>query len=136
MSEQATKQAPKVSPVSGVAPPVERQFGQPNGNPRHNGAWKKESTPRFKLEKMMELSEAELRTIAEDAMSPLFERKLAIAIRKGVWKEIESMINQVYGAPKQTIEQTNIEAPKPLFDRSKDAKHDNPGKDTKVKKAS
>ena len=108
-----------------------------NANPqnRHNGAWKKESTPRFKLEKMMELEEDELRSIAEDKKAPLFERKLAIAIRKGDWKVIEAMMNQVYGAPKQTIEQTNIEAPRPLFDRSKDAKHDNPGKDTKVKKA-
>ena len=119
MSEQATKQAPKVSPVSGVAPPVERQFGQPNGNQRHNGAWKKESTPRFKLEQMMKLSEAELRTIAEDAMSPLFERKLAIAIRKGEWKEIESMINQVYGYPKQSVEQVNLTPPPPLSPRKK-----------------
>ena len=86
---------------------------------RHNGAWKKESTPRFKLEKMMELSEAELRTIADDAMSPLFERKLAIAICKGEWKGIESMINQVYGYPKQSVEQVNLTPPPPLSPRKK-----------------
>ena len=34
MDEKAKKQASiKVSPISGVAPPKERQFGQPNGNP-------------------------------------------------------------------------------------------------------
>ena len=34
MDEKAKKQASvRVSPISGVAPPKERQFGQPNGNP-------------------------------------------------------------------------------------------------------
>ena len=35
MGEKAKKQASvRVSPISGVAPPKERQFGQPNGNPK------------------------------------------------------------------------------------------------------
>ena len=100
-------------------PPKDRQFGQPNGNPRRKGVWDVSSTPRFKLEQMMKLSEAELRTIAEDAMSPLFERKLAIAIRKGEWKEIESMINQVYGYPKQSVERVDLTPPPPLSPRKK-----------------
>ena len=74
---------------------------------RHNGAWKKESTPRFKLEKMMELEEDELRAIAEDKKSPLFERKLAIAIRKGEWREIKEMIQEVYGKPQENIDLTS-----------------------------
>ena len=74
---------------------------------RHNGAWKKESTPRFKLEKMMELEEDELRAIAEDKKSPLFERKLAIAIRKGEWREIKEMIQEVYGKPKENVDVTS-----------------------------
>ena len=74
---------------------------------RHNGAWKKESTPRYKLEKMMELEEDELRAIAEDKKSPLFERKLAIAIRKGEWREIKEMIQEVYGKPKENIDLTS-----------------------------
>ena len=54
MDEKAIKQASvRVSPISGVAPPKERQFGQPNGNKRHSGAWKKEDTARYKLEQMM-----------------------------------------------------------------------------------
>ena len=74
---------------------------------RHNGAWKKESTPRYKLEKMMELEEDELRAIAEDKKSPLFERKLAIAIRKGEWREIKEMIQEVYGKPQENIDLTS-----------------------------
>lgn len=87
-------------------PPVETRFGQPNGNPRHNGAWKKEDTPRFKLEQMMKLGEDELRKVAESKDSPLFERKLAIAIRKGEWREIKEMIQEVYGRPKESVDLT------------------------------
>ena len=86
---------------------------------RHNGAWKKESTPRFKLEKMMELSLAEINAIADDADAPLFERKLANAIIDGEWKTIEGMTNQVYGYPKQSVEQVNLTPPPPLSPRKK-----------------
>lgn len=121
-TKQAKKQTPKVSPISGVAPPVDKQFGKPNGNPRHNGAWKKEDTARYKLEQMLKLSEAELRSLAQDKDAPLFERKLASCIATGKWKEIEGMMNQVYGAPKQIVEQTNIEM-KPLVDLTKRKKN-------------
>lgn len=101
------------SPISGVAPPKERRFGEKNGNPRHSGAWKKEDTARFKLEQMLKLPEEELKAVATDKEAPLFERKLATCIAKGNWKEIEGMMNQVYGQPKQKIE-TTVTAPKPL----------------------
>lgn len=117
-AKKATKQANvKVSPISGVAPPQERQFGQPNGNPRHNGAWKKEDTARYKLEQMTKLSEAEIKEIASDKERPLFERKLAVCIASGKWKEIESMMNQVYGYPKQSVETVELEPPAPLSPR-------------------
>lgn len=122
-SAKATKQGEiKVSPRSGVAPPAERQFGKPGGNPRHNGAWKKEDTARYKLEQMLKLSEAELRSVAKDPDAPLFERKLATCIATGKWKEIEGMMNQVYGQPRQIVEQTNIEM-KPLVDLTKRKKN-------------
>jgi hypothetical protein len=107
MDKKATKQA-MVSPISGTPPPVANQFGKPNGNPRHNGSWKKEDTPRFKLEQMMKLSRTDLQAVVDDEDAPFFERKLATAISKGQWKEIESMINQVYGQPniKQDINHT------------------------------
>lgn len=87
-----------------LPPPKDKQFGQPNGNPRHNGAWKKEDTARYKLEQMMKLSEEDLLKVYNDTLAPLFERKLARAIKNGEWKQIESMINQVYGTPKQSID--------------------------------
>jgi len=94
---------------------TETQFGGPRANPRHNGAWKKEDTARYKLEQMLKMSEPELKDLAGNREAPLFERKLAMCIAKGNWKEIEGMMNQVYGQPKQKIEQT-ITAPKPLID--------------------
>lgn len=108
-----TKQGKVKSEVGYKKPPVDRQFGQPNGNPRHNGVWKKEDTARYKLERMLELAEPELKELASNREAPLFERKLATCIAKGNWKELEGMMNQVYGQPKQKIE-TTIAAPKPL----------------------
>lgn len=118
----ATKQANVKAGRGGVVPPVDKQFGKPNGNPRHNGAWKKEDTARYKLEQMLKLSEGELRSLAQDKDAPLFERKLATCIATGKWREIEGMMNQVYGAPKQIVEQTNIEM-KPLVDLTKRKKN-------------
>ena len=121
-SNNATKQANVKAGRGGVVPPVDKQFGQPNGNPRHNGAWKKEDTARYKLEQMLKMSEGELRSLASDSEAPLFERKLASCIAKGQWKEIEGMMNQVYGFPKQ---ETKVEMaePKPLVDLTKRAKN-------------
>ena len=96
---------------------VSAQFGQPNGNPRHNGAGKKEDTARYKLEQMMKLPEDELRKVATDKTAPYFERKLASCIAKGDWKVVEGMMNQVYGQPKQQVETTILEPPKPLSPR-------------------
>ena len=120
--DKATAQAMGVSPISGVAPPKERQFGQPNGNARNPSGWKKEDTARYKLEQMMKLSEVELDAVKDNPDSPMFERKLAKAILDGEWKEIESMMNQVYGQPKQKIEAEVAEV-KPLVDLTKRKKN-------------
>lgn len=84
-----------------------------NPQNRNNGAWKKEDTPRFKLEQMMKLSEEELKSVANDKAAPFFERKLATAIKNADWKVIKEMTDQVYGQPKQTID-TTIAVPQPL----------------------
>lgn len=117
MANKPTKQGVVKTGRGGQMPPKERQFGQPNGNPRHNGAWKKEDTARYKLEQMLKLSEDELRKVATDKDAPLFERKLATCIAKGQWKEIEGMMNQVYGQPKQSVETIDLTPPKPLSPR-------------------
>lgn len=94
-----------------------RRFGQPNGNPRNPGGWKKSDTPRYKLEQLLKLSDKELEEIAKDKERSRFEQVVAAHLHKGEWKTVESMINQVYGMPKQQVEQTNIEPPKPLSPR-------------------
>ncbi len=73
---------------------------------RHNGAWKKEDTPRFKLEQMMKLSQLELGEVIDDVEAPLFERKLATAIRDGNWTVIKEMTQEVYGKPKESVDVT------------------------------
>lgn len=93
-----------ISPISGVAPPKDKQFGQPGGNPRNSGAWKKEDTPRFKLEQMMKLTDAELLEIESDDGQPRFERNLAKAVRTDDWNTVERVINQVYGKPKESVD--------------------------------
>lgn len=99
-------------------PPKNRQFGQPGGNPRHNGAWKKEDTGRYKLEKMITLSKTELQCLVEDESAPEFEKAMAniiLSIREDTDKEgnpipahqrfkaVEGMMNQVYGQPVQRV---------------------------------
>ena len=91
----------------GEFPNKATQFGQPNGNPRHNGAWKKEDSPRFKLEKMMNLSIKDLEVIVRDEDAPLFERKLAKAIVEDDWKTYREMMHEVYGTPKQSVDVTS-----------------------------
>lgn len=78
-------------------------FGSKPEN-RHSGAWKKDDTPRYKLEQMMKLSEEELKKVATDIDAPYFERKIAIALNKGDWKTIREMVHEVYGTPKQTVD--------------------------------
>lgn len=101
---------------------IAHRFGGSKGNPRNPGGWKKEDTARYKLEQMLKLSEAELKEIALDKEAPLFERKLANCIATGKWKEIEGMMNQVYGQPKVVQENHNIEY-KPLVDLTKRKKN-------------
>lgn len=105
-------------------PPKDRQFGQPNGNPRRKGMWDVTSTPRFKLEKMIELSDQELSEVVNDDKSPRFERDIAKILLSDIpienkWKIVEGMINQVYGYPKQSVERVDLTPPPPLSPRKK-----------------
>lgn len=90
-------------------------FGDNPQNINRSGHWKKEDTPRYKLETMMTMTEEELRIIAEDKNQPLFERKIAIAIKGSDWKTIESMINQVYGIPKAEVDMKVTDDSMPLI---------------------
>lgn len=106
------------SKVGYKQPPIETRFGGKKANPRHNGAWRKQDTARYKLERMMEMSKGQLQEVIDDEERPLFEQKLATAIKQGRWREIESMINQVYGQPKQTVD-AKVEQVTPLVDIDK-----------------
>lgn len=89
---------------------------------RSNGAWKKEDTARYKLEQMLKLSASEIEKIANDKEAPLFECRIAKSLLKeNEWKITESMINQVYGQPKQQVETMDI-TPPPLSPRKQKAK--------------
>lgn len=122
MTNNATKQGNVKAGRGGIVPPKEHQFGQPNGNPRHNGAWKKEDTARYKLEQMIKLEQDEILKIVNDKHAPLFERRIARSLLKeNNWLVTEKMINQVYGMPKQEITQTNVEL-KPILPKPKKKK--------------
>jgi len=107
-------------------PPKNRQFGKEGGNPRHSGAWKKEDTLRYKLEKLINgLDDGELEEVLNDPKTSPGVRRLATLLYKSnyekpesEWRVWESAMNQAYGLPKQSIEQTNLEPPVPLSPRS------------------
>lgn len=81
-------------------------FGD-NPQNRNPGGWKKEDTPRYKLEQMMKLSTAELQEIVDEPLYPAFEQKLAKAIIDGQWREIKEMIQEVYGKPQESVDVTS-----------------------------
>lgn len=120
MSEKtATKQA-KGSPINGQVPPVDKQFGKPNGNPRHNGAWKKEDSLRYKWEQILKLDRAELQSLVLDEKASRVEQMTAEVLLDEKMKPYEKLAslaqlaNQVYGMPKQINENKNIEI-KPIL---------------------
>lgn len=124
MAETARKQGVG---RSGVAPPKNRQFGQPNGNPRHNGAWKKEDTLRYKWEQMLKLDDEELQAVMDDPKASRVERITAEVLLDKDMKptdklaSLEKLANQVYGFPKQVNENRNLEIT-PILPMKKDKK--------------
>lgn len=101
------------------------QFGKPNGNPRHNGAWKKEDTLRYKWEQMLKLDDDELEAVRDNPKASRVERMTAEVLLSKEMKPAEKisilsqLSNQVYGMPKQEIKQTNIEVPAPRLAKNK-----------------
>lgn len=103
-------------------PPLETRFGGERANPRGHGFFKKEDTPRYKIERLLPMSDKELEEVAHDKNASRFEQVIALAIHKGDIKTVLELVNQVYGTPKQQVEQIKLEAPKPLIplDEKKD----------------
>lgn len=97
-------------------PPKNRQFGQPEGNPRGHGFWKKEDTLRYKLQQVAKMGEAELRALVKSSEAGEFEKNIARTILEMSeldankrWQVLEGLTNQDSGYPKQQVEQKNIE---------------------------
>lgn len=123
MSEgKATKQPKRVSPISGTPPP---DGFEKYPERRHNGAWKKEDTLRYKWEQMLKLDDAELEAVRDDAKASRVERMTAEVLLSKDMKPAEKisilsqLSNQVYGMPKQEIKQTNIEVPAPRLAKNR-----------------
>lgn len=120
MSKSGTPSKQGAYEVGDKKPPKERQFGQPNGNPRHNGAWKKEDTLRYKWEQMLKMDEAELFAVLNDPKASKVERTTAEVLLDIDMKSADKLsmltqlANQVYGLPKQINENRNIEL-KPIL---------------------
>lgn len=113
-SQADANRARKPSPINGQVLPAGFEA---HPERRFNGHWKKEDSARYKLEQMLKLDEAELKAVYEDKDAPFFERKLAMCLAQGEWKQLEGMLNQVYGLPKQNVEVVPIEKPVPLSPR-------------------
>ena len=111
-------------------PPKERQFGQPNGNPRGHGFFKVEDTARAKLEKMITLKDDELLKIFSNQATPTFEKNIAqVMLAEGLkprekWSIIREMIDEIYGYPKQSVSAEVAEI-KPMVDLRKRKKNGN-----------
>lgn len=119
MSETTRKQ---VKPTLKNGNPIneDAQFGKPNGNPRHNGAWKKEETLRYKWQKLTAMSDEELEAILASKDAGRVEKMTAEVLLDKEMRPSEKMAvlfglaNQVYGMPKQVNENKNIEI-KPIL---------------------
>lgn len=97
-------------------PPKNRQFGQPEGNPRGHGFWKKEDTLRYKLQQVAKMTSEELEDLLSSPQAGEFEKNAARTILEmdnldpnKRWQIIEGLTNQDSGYPKQQVEQKNIE---------------------------
>lgn len=116
----AKKQAPTSQQNGAMTgyknPPKNRQFGAPEGNKRHSGAWKKEDTPRYWLEQMAKMTEQELDGVISDNAQPMLAKHFAEAIKRGEFSELCDIINQVYGTPAKQVKIMEAPTPKPLID--------------------
>ena len=117
-TKQAINRERHPSPVNGqVLPPG----FEAHPERRHNGAWKKEDTLRFKWEQILKMEEAELHKVLKDPKCGRVEKMTAEVLLDNTMKSVEKiavldkLATQIYGQPKQKIE-TTVTAPKPLVD--------------------
>ena len=113
------------SPRSGVVAPVDRRFGQPNGNTPGGGSWKKTETLRYRLQELAKMPEDKLKKIVNDKKKPMIDRRIAKnLLTESNWKVTDGIITRIEGRPKETIEHISITPPKPLEDLTKNQKEE------------
>ncbi len=115
--------------VGNKKPPKNRQFGQPEGNPRHNGAWRKEDTLRYKLQQVSKMTADELQALLDDPNVGEFEKNAARTILEMVglepnkrWQILEGLTNQDGGYPKQQIDSRELPPLTPILPKLKKKK--------------
>ena len=107
---------------------IAHRFGGPKANPRHNGAWKKQDTLRFKWEQILKMTDDELKELLKDEKIGRVEKMTAEVLLSKSMKPTEKILvmdklaTQVYGAPKIIQENHNIEY-KPLVNLEKRKKN-------------
>jgi len=47
-----------------------------------------------------------IQELIDNPDTPRFDKNMARAVKNGEWREIDSMINQVYGKPKESVDVT------------------------------
>lgn len=98
---------------------IAHRFGGEKANPRHNGAWKKEDTLRYKWEQILKMGDDELRSVIRDSKCGRVEKMTAEVLLDKEMRSVDKiavldkLATQIYGQPKQKIE-TTVTAPKPL----------------------
>ena len=110
----------KVSPISGVAPPD--GFEKYPERRNNGGIPKYVREIRSELKELLDpnLSIADYEKIVKDAKTDSGLRGVfATAILKKDYKTIIQLIDQAWGKPKETVDYTMLEPPKPLEDLTK-----------------
>lgn len=74
---------------------------------RHNGAWKKTDTLRYKIEKASELDAEELQAIIDDPKEAMLIRRFAKATLASDWRMIKEITEMLYGKPKESVDISN-----------------------------
>ena len=122
-------------PVGYKNPPKDKQYGEPNGNipfsQTHAAimAREKDKLDESMAAMMNTATLEEINAIANSTDAPIALRIFAKSLSEGLTRPVRSReslfaweYENIHGKAKQTIEQTNIEAPKPLVDLTKKKK--------------
>ncbi len=117
-TKQAIKKATenrkrKPSPINGQVLPAGFET---HPERRHNGAWKKEDTLRFKLQQIAKMTEEELKALLNNPDAGLYEKQVSQTILSlddvdpnKRWQILEGLTNQDGGYPKQQVENQNMD---------------------------